>query len=110
MKSMSKKELEEFRKTLTQEEYDELMKDDEWESGALGRSQEHVGVLSKAECAAVDDALGLQVISIRLQKVLIENLKTLAKKEGIGYQPLIRQILTRYVRDSGNSSQQRIKK
>ena len=32
MKSMSKKELEEFRKTLTQEEYDELMKDDEWDS------------------------------------------------------------------------------
>jgi len=101
MKKMSKKELEDFRKTLTQEEYDELMKDDEWESGALGRSQEHVGVVSQEECDAVDEALGLQVISIRLQKKLIESLKKLANKEGIGYQPLIRQVLTRYVREHG---------
>lgn len=45
----------------------------------------------------VDDSLGLQVITIRLQKTLIEDLKELARKEGLGYQPLMRQILTKAV-------------
>lgn len=45
----------------------------------------------------INDALSLQPISIRLQKGLIENLKTIAELNGIGYQPLIRQALTRFV-------------
>jgi predicted DNA binding CopG/RHH family protein len=43
--------------------------------------------------------LGLQSISIRLQKELIEDLKLLAKEMGIGYQPYIRQLLTQHVRE-----------
>lgn len=46
---------------------------------------------------SIDDALGLQPISIRLQKDLIDSLKGLAQLNGLGYQPLIRQILTRWV-------------
>ncbi len=88
MKKMSKKEMA------------ELMKDDPWESRELGASEKHVGRVSHAEAMAVDEALGLQVISIRLQKKLIGNLKILAKREGIGYQPFIRQILTRHVSHS----------
>lgn len=72
----------------------------EWDSRELGASPEHVRVVSEAEASEIDDVMELQLISIRLQKQLIEDLKLIAKQEGIGYQPLIRQALTRFVRDS----------
>ena len=74
--------------------------EEKWEKSELGASEKHVRKVSTERENNVDDALDLQVISIRLQKELIENLKNLAKNEGIGYQPLIRQVLTRYVRDN----------
>jgi len=46
---------------------------------------------------ALDDALELQLISVRLQKSLIDGLKLIAKANGIGYQPLMRQVLNRFV-------------
>lgn len=69
-----------------------------WESGKLGRSEEHVRVATPEEMAAVDNALGLQMISIRLQKGLLEALKDIAKFHGIGYQPMIRDLLNRFAR------------
>jgi hypothetical protein len=69
-----------------------------WESGELGRSEVHVRVATPQEMAAVDDALGLQMISIRLQKRLLEALKDIAKFHGIGYQPMIRDLLNRFAR------------
>ncbi|MGB8855350.1 MAG: hypothetical protein WCC58_01610, partial [Burkholderiales bacterium] len=45
----------------------------------------------------VDDALGLQMISIRLPKKMIEDLKFIAKLNGTGYQPLIRNLCDRFV-------------
>ncbi|MEZ4534416.1 MAG: hypothetical protein R3D26_05300 [Cyanobacteriota/Melainabacteria group bacterium] len=72
----------------------------EWDSRELGASPESVRVVSEAEASEIDDVMELQLISIRLQKQLIEDLKLIAKQEGIGYQPLIRQALTRFVRDS----------
>lgn len=68
-----------------------------WESGALGRDEKHVKVADASDEFALDDAMDMQMISIRLQKKLIENLKAIAKHNGIGYQPLIRQLLTRFV-------------
>ena len=63
-----------------------------------------VGLIEASVAAApaeisvgIDDALELHPISIRLQKDLLENLKALAKLNGLGYQPLIRQVLTRWV-------------
>lgn len=53
-------------------------------------------VATAQESAALDDALGLKSISIRLQNKLIDDLKTIAKVNGIGYQPLIRILLTRF--------------
>lgn len=50
------------------------------------------------EAAAIDDALGLQMISIRLQKSLLTNLKAIAEHHGVGYQPLIRDLLNRFAR------------
>lgn len=68
-----------------------------WETGELGNSVEHAKPVSREHDAAVDESLGLQMISIRLQKALIEDLKYFAEREGLGYQPLIRRILMRYV-------------
>lgn len=67
-----------------------------WESGQLGMSEEHVRVATPEEVAQVDEALGLQLISIRLQKGLLEALKVIAKHHGIGYQPMIRDLLNRF--------------
>ncbi|MBN9395778.1 MAG: hypothetical protein J0H83_11085 [Candidatus Melainabacteria bacterium] len=68
-----------------------------WETGELGRSAEHVKVAPAELELDIDDALGLQLVSVRLQKKLIKDLKELAKKEGLGYQPYLRQILTNHV-------------
>ncbi len=72
--------------------------DEAWDTGELGQDAEHAGLL--AEDAAVEvqieNALGLQLISIRLQKSLIYDFKMIAKLHGLGYQPLMRQILTRF--------------
>lgn len=71
---------------------------DPWETGALGQSEEHVRVATDAEMREVDDALELQMISIRLQKGLLDALKEIAKYNGIGYQPMIRDLLNRFAR------------
>lgn len=75
-----------------------MSSDNAWDSRDLGASEEHVRKANKDREMALDDALGLQAISIRLQKSLIENLKRLANEDGIGYQPYIRQLLMRHVR------------
>ncbi len=67
-----------------------------WESGALGRNATYVEKVEIDE-AALDKAVELQMISIRLQKSLIDDLKAFAKLEGLGYQPLIKRILMRWV-------------
>lgn len=68
-----------------------------WESGKLGQSEEYVGRSDADAGKALDDALGLQMISIRLPKDLINDLKIVGELNGIGYQPLIRQLLTRFI-------------
>jgi hypothetical protein len=67
-----------------------------WESGALGLSPEHATPAPASLDKEVDDALGLQMISIRLPKQLIDDLKLIAGKENLGYQPLIRRVLLRF--------------
>ncbi len=62
--------------------------------------ENHIGRLSPTELSAeatlIQDSLGLQPISIRLEKTLIENFKAIATLEGIGYQTLMRQALRRF--------------
>jgi len=70
--------------------------DDAWDSGKLGRDEEFVGVADDDLEQAIDASLDLQQISIRLQKSLIDDFKLIARMHGIGYQPLMRQILTRF--------------
>ena len=49
--------------------------------------------------AEIDDALGLQPITLRLQRDLVTKLKQIAKENGLGYQPFVRQVLTKFVAD-----------
>lgn len=67
-----------------------------WESGALGRDPAHAKRAPRELEQQVDDALGLQAISIRLSKELIEDFKFIAKMHGVGYQPLMRDALKRF--------------
>jgi predicted DNA binding CopG/RHH family protein len=68
-----------------------------WESRDLGQDEKFVKISDDIKQDAIDESLELQMISIRLQKPLIDDLKMIAKLHGLGYQPLIRQILTRFV-------------
>jgi uncharacterized protein (DUF4415 family) len=68
-----------------------------WESGELGQSLEHVRVAPSKLASEIDDALGLQMISIRLDKELIDMFKLLGGKYQMGYQPLMREALKRFV-------------
>lgn len=67
-----------------------------WDSRALGANEAFVGVADASDTAAVDAALGLQPISIRLHKSLIEDFKIIAQFHGLGYQTLMRQVLVRF--------------
>jgi predicted DNA binding CopG/RHH family protein len=82
---------------MDKKKLEELTADAElWETGKLGASAEHMRVLSDEETKEIDDGLGLQLISMRLNKALIEQFKELARLEAIGYQPLIRRVLMQY--------------
>jgi hypothetical protein len=68
-----------------------------WDSGTLGREEAFAAVAPDGEIDAnINDHLDLQPISIRLEKSLIEDFKLIAKMNGLGYQPLMRQILKRF--------------
>jgi ribosome recycling factor len=67
-----------------------------WESRELGASEDHVGAVSLDFNIDIDDSLGLQAISIRLQKDLLKNLKSIAAYYDVGYQPMIRDLLNRF--------------
>ena len=77
--------------------------DKAWESGRLGGDDRYVAHLSAEELAAdvalIRDALGLHPISIRLEKTLIDDFKTLAAIRGLGYQTLMRQALKRFAEE-----------
>ena len=69
--------------------------DKNWDSGALGQSEEHAVPSSSTE-HKLNEAMAMQSISISLDKSLIEDLKLIADINGLGYQPLIRRVLHRF--------------
>jgi predicted DNA binding CopG/RHH family protein len=98
---MKKKPTRSSNNKLASPDYEKYLDDVElWDSKKLGADIRYAERASEAEDKAVDDALGLQAISIRLQKNLVKQLKTLAQRDGIGYQPYIRQVLTRHAREN----------
>ena len=68
-----------------------------WESRALGADESYVQVADEAHEVALDEALDLQSISIRLPKQLIKQYKLIAHFHGVGYQPLMRDVMARFV-------------
>ena len=73
--------------------------DEAWEDGTLGASAAHVAPASAEMEAAIDSALGMQAISIRLPKQLVDAYRLISAHHGIGYQPLMRDILQRWVKE-----------
>jgi len=67
-----------------------------WEGGELGETLENAKIVSEAKTAEIQEATGMQLISIRLPKSVIEDFKVIAQLEGLGYQPLMRIALMRY--------------
>ena len=68
-----------------------------WESGKLGREIKHAKASSKEVDIQVDKALDLEIISIRLEKDLIESFKILGKKYDVSYKPLMRHALKSFI-------------
>lgn len=68
-----------------------------WEDRQLGAEAEFVAIADKSHEKTLNEALELQSISIRLPVELIKNYKLIAGFHGIGYQPLMRDILHRFV-------------
>lgn len=72
--------------------------DEAWEERSLGNDANFVGVVDSVDEAKIDEASGTQLISIRVQKALIEDFKMIAAYNGnIGYQTLMKQIMQRFV-------------
>ncbi|MFC4299922.1 hypothetical protein ACFO0J_17915 [Castellaniella hirudinis] len=67
-----------------------------WDDRTLGASEEHAALAPQDLQQQVEETLAMQMISIRLPKHIITLFKALAQIEGIGYQPLMREALTRF--------------
>lgn len=67
-----------------------------WETGKLGENLASARIAPPELSAEIDASLGMQMISIRLPKSVIEDFKVMAQIEGIGYQPLMRTALIRF--------------
>ncbi len=76
-------------------EFDDVF-EEQWDSRKLGASLEHAEAVSDAYSAEVDALVSLQAISIRLPKTLMKDLKDIAARYEIGYQPMIRDLLNRF--------------
>ena len=72
-----------------------------WDSRQLGAEEAYAATAEMDE-SALDEALGLQPISIRLHKSLIEDFKLIAGLNGLGYQTLMRQVLKRFADSEKN--------
>lgn len=67
-----------------------------WENRLLGADEAFVAVAENVNESAIDEALGLKMISIRLEQSLIEDFKAIATINNMGYQTLMRQALKRF--------------
>lgn len=71
--------------------------DEAWDERLLGADEKFVKVADKDTAARIDEAAGSQLISIRMQKSTIEDLKLIASLNKIGYQTLMKQVMQRFV-------------
>lgn len=72
--------------------------DEAWDERVLGHDENFVEVVSDEVETQIDECAGTQLISIRMQKSMIEDMKMIASlNNGIGYQTLMKQILQRVI-------------
>ncbi|MBI4755008.1 MAG: hypothetical protein HY778_06200 [Betaproteobacteria bacterium] len=72
--------------------------DEAWDERDLGADEDFVAVAEDITEDVIEEAAGTKMISIRLQKSVIEDFKLIASLNGtIGYQTLMKQILHRFV-------------
>ncbi|MAL83575.1 MAG: hypothetical protein CMF11_04390 [Idiomarina sp.] len=76
-----------------------IEQDEKWDSGELGQEESYVERVEfdQAIEEAINQSARLRPISIRMEEELINDLKTIAEHHNLGYQPLIRQLLKRFV-------------
>lgn len=67
-----------------------------WDSRTLGCDIKYAKPTKPELALAIDESLGLQMISIRLNKELIAAFKVIGEHHGVGYQPLMRDALQRF--------------
>lgn len=67
-----------------------------WDSRKLGADATHAKPASTEYTNQIEESLGLQMISIRLDKGLIDSFKAIGTFHGVGYQPLMRDALKRF--------------
>jgi predicted DNA binding CopG/RHH family protein len=84
-------------------------KDNAWDNRELGATEQFVRKASLEQEKAVDDKMALQIISIRLQKNLVDELKELAIEDGLGYQPYVRQVLSQHVRSEKRKRERQLR-
>ncbi len=95
------------KKMLQEMKLSEFTEDsNHWDNRELGADARYVRLVSKDEEKRIEDAMGLQMISIRLPKGLIEMLGVLAWEEGDmpKYQPYIRRVLIEHVKSKSHHS------
>lgn len=72
--------------------------DEAWENRTLGAEEAYVKVDESGIENEIDEAAGTQLISIRMQRSMIDDLKAIATfNNEIGYQTLMKQILQRFI-------------
>jgi len=67
-----------------------------WDSRTLGCDIKYAKRAKSELALNIDESLGLQMISIRLNQELIAAFKVIGKHHGVGYQPLMRDALQRF--------------
>ena len=68
-----------------------------WDERLLGADEQYVALAGPEHDVALDQTLGLKLISIRLPESLIDDFKNIATiNGGMGYQTLMRQVLKRF--------------
>ena len=71
--------------------------DTAWDRRTLGADERYVKVSTQGTDDRLDESLGLVMVSMRLPKDAVKKFKAMAKKQGLGYQPFVRQILMNYL-------------
>lgn len=71
---------------------------DPWEAGELGCDIAHARRAPAEVEAAVDQALAMKLVTMRLPIPMLDALKAIASFHGIGYQPMIRDLLGRFIK------------